>query len=77
MNDIVFLSGRRTPYGAFGGTLKSFTATDLGVHAASAAIEAAGIQATDVDTKNPPDGAVGTVRYGTATTDGTITVVNS
>jgi hypothetical protein len=35
------------------------------------------IQTTDVDTKNPPDGAVGTVRYGTATADGTITVVNS
>ena len=29
--DIVFLSGRRTPFGAFGGTLKNFTATDLGV----------------------------------------------
>jgi acetyl-CoA acetyltransferase family protein len=44
MNDIVFLSGRRTPFGAFGGTLKGFTATDLGVHAAQAAIESAGVE---------------------------------
>jgi acetyl-CoA acetyltransferase family protein len=49
MNDIVFLSGRRTPYGAFGGTLKNFTATDLGVHAAKAAIESAGVDAGDVE----------------------------
>ena len=49
MTDIVFLSGRRTPFGAFGGTLKSFTATDLGVHAAQSAIETAGVDAGDVD----------------------------
>jgi acetyl-CoA acetyltransferase family protein len=49
MTDIVFLSGRRTPFGAFGGTLKGFTATDLGVHAARAAIESAGVDPTDVD----------------------------
>lgn len=49
MNDIVFLSGRRTPYGAFGGTLKGFTATDLGVHAAKAAIASAAIEASEVD----------------------------
>ncbi len=49
MNDIVFLSGKRTPFGAFGGTLKGFTATDLGAHAATAAIEAAAIEAGDVD----------------------------
>jgi len=41
--DIVFLSGRRTPYGAFGGTLKDFSANDLGAHAARAALESAGI----------------------------------
>ncbi len=40
--DIVFLSGRRTPFGTFGGTLKDMSATDLGVHAASAALESAG-----------------------------------
>src|ERR1044071_5388979 len=36
------------------------------------------IQTGDVDTTNPPPGAVGTVRYGTTNgVDGTITVVNS
>lgn len=42
--EVLFLSGRRTPFGTFGGTLRGFTATDLGVHAASAAIESAGIE---------------------------------
>jgi acetyl-CoA acyltransferase 2 len=41
--DVVFLSGRRTPFGTFGGTLKGFSATDLGAHAARAALDAAGI----------------------------------
>jgi acetyl-CoA acyltransferase 2 len=36
--DIVFLSGRRTPFGTFGGTLKDHTATDLGVLAARSAL---------------------------------------
>jgi acetyl-CoA acetyltransferase family protein len=49
MTDIVFLSGRRTPYGAFGGTLRNFTANDLGAHAARAAIESAGVDAADID----------------------------
>lgn len=44
MEDIVFLSGRRTPFGAFGGTLKGFSATDLGVHASKAALESAGVE---------------------------------
>jgi acetyl-CoA acetyltransferase family protein len=47
--DIVFLSGRRTPFGSFGGTLKAFTATDLGVHAAKAALESAGVEPARVD----------------------------
>lgn len=42
--EIVFLSGRRTPFGAFGGTLKGFTATDLAVLAAAAALEALGVE---------------------------------
>ncbi|HUH14199.1 MAG TPA: acetyl-CoA C-acetyltransferase [Longimicrobiales bacterium] len=46
--DIVFLSGRRTPFGTFGGTLKDMTATDLGVVAARSAIAEAGIDAGDV-----------------------------
>src|SRR5690606_24946339 len=48
--DIVFLSGRRTPFGTFGGSLRSFTATDLGVFAAQAALESAGVQPDAVDT---------------------------
>jgi len=46
--EVLFLSGRRTPFGAFGGTLRGYTATDLGVHAAQAAIEAAGVDAAAV-----------------------------
>jgi acetyl-CoA acyltransferase 2 len=41
--DIVFLSGRRTAMGTFGGSLKDHTATQLGAFAARAAIESAGI----------------------------------
>ena len=40
--DVVVLSGKRTGFGTFGGSLKDFTATDLGVIASTAAIEAAG-----------------------------------
>ncbi len=47
--DIVFLSGVRTGFGSFGGTLKDFTATDLGVIAAKGAMEKAGIAAEKVD----------------------------
>jgi acetyl-CoA acyltransferase 2 len=47
--DIVFLSAVRTPFGAFGGTLRQFSATDLGTHAARAAIERGGVAAADVD----------------------------
>ena len=47
--DVVFLSGVRTACGTFGGALKKHSATDLGVVAAKGAIEAAGINASDVD----------------------------
>jgi acetyl-CoA acyltransferase 2 len=46
--DIVFLSAARTAMGTFGGTLKDFSATDLGVFAARAALERAGVPAADV-----------------------------
>ena len=36
-SDVVFLSGVRTGFGSFGGTLKDFSATDLGVVAAKQA----------------------------------------
>ena len=47
--DVVVLSGKRTGFGTFGGSLKDFTATDLGVIASEAAIEAAGISPEQVD----------------------------
>ena len=47
--DVVILSGKRTGFGTFGGSLKDFSATDLGVVSSAAAIEAAGIGADQVD----------------------------
>jgi acetyl-CoA acyltransferase 2 len=47
--DVVFLSAVRTPFGAFGGSLKQFSANDLGAIAAKAALERAGIEAGDVN----------------------------
>ena len=46
--DIVFLSGKRTPFGTFGGTLKDFTATDLGVVASQAALKESGVPADQI-----------------------------
>ena len=46
--DIVFLSAARTGMGTFGGALKDFSATDLGVFAAKAALERAAVPAEDV-----------------------------
>jgi acetyl-CoA acyltransferase 2 len=46
---IVILAGARTPFGKFGGALKSFTATELGFFAALAAIERANVLAADID----------------------------
>lgn len=37
--EIVFVAAKRTPFGSFGGTLKTWTATDLAVHASQAALE--------------------------------------
>lgn len=47
--DVVFLSGVRTPFGAFGGALKDLTATDLGLAAAEQAMKRAGIEPKDID----------------------------
>ena len=41
--EIVFLSGRRTPFGTYGGTLKDLSASDLAVHAARAALSDSGL----------------------------------
>ena len=48
-SDVVFLSAVRTGFGAFGGTLKELTATDLGVHAAQAAVVRSGLPASQID----------------------------
>jgi len=47
--DVVFLSGVRTPFGTFGGTLKDFTAIDLAAEASKVAIERSGLTAADFD----------------------------
>lgn len=49
MENIVFISGKRTPFGAFGGSLKDISATDLGVASAKATLEQAGLAADQVD----------------------------
>lgn len=47
--DVVVLSGKRTGFGTFGGSLKDLTATDLGVVSSKAAMEAAGITPDQVE----------------------------
>ena len=47
--EIVFLSGARTGFGSFGGTLKDFSATDLGVIAAQGALGRSGVEPEAVD----------------------------
>jgi acetyl-CoA acetyltransferase family protein len=47
--DIVFLSGKRTPFGTFLGSLSKVSALDLGVVAGKAALEQAGVSAEDLD----------------------------
>ena len=46
---IVFLSGVRTGFGSFGGTLKDCSATDLGTAAATAALARSGLGPGDID----------------------------
>ncbi|MFI5387695.1 MAG: thiolase family protein [Fimbriimonadales bacterium] len=49
MEDVVILSGARTPIGAFMGSLSSLTAPQLGSVAIKGAVERAGIQPSDVE----------------------------
>lgn len=50
MADAIFLAGAvRTPIGRFGGSLAGLSAPDLGVHAATAALERAGLAPEAVD----------------------------
>ncbi|OLC91832.1 MAG: acetyl-CoA acetyltransferase [Acidobacteria bacterium 13_1_40CM_4_58_4] len=49
MHDVYILSAVRTPIGKFGGALTSMTATDMGVVAAKAAMERAGVQPQQIE----------------------------
>ena len=49
MNDVYILSAVRTPIGKFGGSLASLTAADMGVVAAKAALERAGIAPEQIE----------------------------
>ena len=48
-NDVVILSGARTPQGRLNGQLAGFTAVELGAHAIRAAIAASGLDAGRVE----------------------------
>src|SRR5258707_7811202 len=48
-DEIWFLSGKRTAFGTYGGSLKDLSATDLAVHAAKAALAQAKVSPEDVD----------------------------
>ena len=49
MKSVYVASAQRTPIGRFGGTLAGMTAVDLGIVATQAALEKAGIKASDVE----------------------------
>ncbi len=49
MPEVVFLSGVRTAFGAFGGAVKDLTATQLGVIAAKAALQKSGVEAAAIE----------------------------
>jgi acetyl-CoA C-acetyltransferase len=49
VNNVYILSAVRTPIGKFGGSLASLTAADMGVVAAKAALERAGVQPQQVE----------------------------
>jgi Thiolase, N-terminal domain len=46
---IFLVAAKRTPFGTFGGALKSFSATDLGTHATQAALSSIDLDPTVVD----------------------------
>ncbi len=49
VNEVVIVSAARTPVGSFLGSLGAVPAHDLGAHAIKAAVERAGLQASDVN----------------------------
>ena len=49
MKEVYILSAVRTPFGSFGGSLKSFTATQLGAFAIKGALEKAGLKPEQIN----------------------------
>ena len=49
LSDVVILAGARTAIGSFGGSLAGLSPAQLGSVAAKAAIQRAGVAATDID----------------------------
>ncbi|CAJ1951668.1 unnamed protein product [Cylindrotheca closterium] len=49
MSGIFLVAAKRTPFGAFGGSLKHLSATDLGVHSTQAALQSANLDPSKVD----------------------------
>src|SRR3954465_1874119 len=49
LRDVVIVGAARTPIGRYGGSLRSVHPADLGATAAKAALERAGVSASDVD----------------------------
>jgi acetyl-CoA acetyltransferase family protein len=47
--EVVFLSGKRTGFGSFGGSLRGFSATELAVHSSKAALTASGVRPDQID----------------------------
>jgi acetyl-CoA acyltransferase 2 len=48
-HDVVFLAGKRTPFGTFGGALKDFSATELGIESAKATLAQAKVSPEAVE----------------------------
>mmetsp|Transcript_21395 Transcript_21395/g.59505 ORF Transcript_21395/g.59505 Transcript_21395/m.59505 type:complete len:402 (-) Transcript_21395:548-1753(-) len=49
MTGVFLVAAKRTPFGTFGGSLKSISATDLGTHATKAALASIGLDPSAVD----------------------------
>ena len=49
MTNIFIVAAKRTPFGAFGGSLKKLTATELAHHATQAAISSANLDPSTID----------------------------
>jgi acetyl-CoA acyltransferase 2 len=49
MSGIFLVAAKRTPFGTFGGSLKSFSATDLGTHATQSALNSIDLDPQAVD----------------------------